>query len=160
MFFKKKVLSEIFIKKLTLLHSELLGVAREINNKSKEHEVGIFIASIATLKILTLEVEDPRKLADEFITKWINYLVTQEKGLDAQQALTRLQQVFPIYREIFLGVIDPKASIEAKNTMSTELARQLMVNCGSSDSGMFLKIMMYSPQITLIGVTTFKEIQV
>lgn len=63
-------------------------------------EAGIFVASIATLKILSFRKVDSQKFADEFNVRWINYLVdSYEVGgesLAKNHLVSRLQEKFHI----------------------------------------------------------------
>jgi len=75
LFFKKRPLAEIFLEKLEPIYGEVAGVVKEIDGLYlKIYEAGIFVASIATLKILSLDVERPYELADEFNDKWLDFI--------------------------------------------------------------------------------------
>ena len=75
MFFKKKSLSDIFLKELSPLYVDVIGDITGIDGAfSKLYEAGVFVAAIANLKILSLEINNPHELLNEFNTKWINYI--------------------------------------------------------------------------------------
>jgi hypothetical protein len=143
MLFKKRPLSDIFVKDLSPIYGDITKVIINIDGFITDiHEVGIFIASIATLKIISLEVENPEKLADEFKSKWIDYIYNtykvenQELGEekpDKEFAIFLLQDRFEAisgpYIELFLKAIDISNGEKKMYDATVLLAMILFTNC-------------------------------
>ncbi len=167
MFFKQSSLSGVFLKNLSPFYGEVAGIIKEIDGPfTKLYEAGIFVASIATLKIISLDVENSRKLADEFNSKWLDYIcdsyeVNGERP-DKNILVSRLQEKYPVYCDLFLKVVDAQKDSEKVHNASVQLTWELFTNCTDKktpDSPGFLKLVLYSGQILKSAFNIFEKIK-
>lgn len=110
--FKKQSSPEELIDILRPHYAQVVSLVNAIDGPfSKLYEAGIFVSSVATAKILTFQKVDPPAFADEFNAKWISYLVGSYSvdGVSPSKnvVVSRLQEKFPVYRELFFKTIDP-----------------------------------------------------
>lgn len=166
MFFTKKSLSDTFLKKLSPIYGDTVAVIQQIDGPFvKLYEVGIFIASIASLKIISLDIENSEKLADEFNSKWLNYICESYKvngeNPDKKVLVSRLQEKYPIYSELFLKVIDPENNEEKIHNAAVQLTWELFTNCTGKkapDSAHFVNLTLCSSDIVKSALTIFKTL--
>jgi len=165
MFFKKSSKSDIFLKELSPIYGEVAGIVKEIDGHFvKLYEAAIFVASIATLKIISLDVEDPEKLADEFNSKWLDYVcasyeVDGEKP-DKNILTKRLQEKYPVYSELFLKIVDPETDKEKMHDASVQLTWELFSNCTDKKAPeQFTNLVLCSGHITKVALSIFEKIK-
>jgi len=128
-------------------------------------EAGIFVASIATLKILSFRKVDSQKFADEFNVRWINYLVdSYEVGgesLAKNHLVSRLQEKFHIYGDLFIKTLD-SSDAEKSHNNSVQLMWELFSNCTEKKkpdtNANFLNLVMASDQLVFICGNIFNDI--
>lgn len=167
MFFKKSSLSDTFLKNLSPIYGEVAGIIKEIDGPFvKLYEAGIFVASIATLKIISLDVKNAEKLADEFSNKWFDYICgsyeVDGENLDKNILISRLQEKYPIYSELFLKAIDPQNDDEKRHNTSVQLTWELFTNCTDKkvpDPPHFINLVHCSGYITKSALDVFGKIK-
>jgi hypothetical protein len=165
MFFKKNSKSDIFLKELAPIYGEVAGIIKEIDGPFvKLYEAGIFVAAIATLKIISLDIDDSEKLADEFNNKWLDYVCSSYE-VDGEQPdknilIKRLQERYPVYSELFLKVIDPKIDKEKIHDASVQLTWELFSNCADKKApDQFTNLVLCSGHITKEALNIFEKIK-
>jgi hypothetical protein len=167
MFFKKSSPSDTFLKRLSPIYGEVAGIIKEIDGPFvKLYEAGIFVASIATLKIISLNVENADELADEFNSKWLDYICgsyeVNGKSPDKNLLISRLQEKYPIYSELFLKVVDPQNDDEKRHNASVQLTWELFTNCTDKkapDSPHFTNLVLCSGHIVKSALDVFEKIK-
>lgn len=165
-FAKKQVLSDIFVKEVSPIYTDLAELIKDIDGFIiNVYEAGIFIASIASLKIISLDVEYPEKLADEFNDKWLNYIrdsykVNDEKP-DKNLLISRLQRDSQLYGGFFLDIISPTTDEKKKYDVTVALAWTLFQNCtGKKAPISFSKFLLYTAPIKRCAISVFEKIKI
>ncbi|SCZ86388.1 hypothetical protein [Nitrosomonas mobilis] len=164
--FKKQSPPEELVDKLRPHYAQVVSLVNTIDGPfSKLYEAGIFVSSVATSKILTFQKVDPPAFADEFNAMWVKYLIgsysVDGKSPSKNVVVSRLQEEFPVYRELFFDTIDPSHKEKAHDNAVT-LMMVLFRNCTGKQSpegkGNFLNLMLASSQLVGIGSRILKEI--
>ena len=110
--FKKKPSPEELVDRLRPHYAQVVSLVNAIDGPFINlYEAGIFVSSVATSKILTFQKIDPPTFADEFNALWVGHLIGSYSVDGASPSrnvvVSRLQENFPIYRELFFKTIDP-----------------------------------------------------
>lgn len=162
--FNKKSSPEDIVDILRPRYAQVVSLVNTINGQfPKPYEAGIFVATVATSKILTFQKVDPPAYADKFNVMWVNYLIGSYSidGISPSKSavLSRLQDNFPIYRKLFFDAVDPSLKDEAQNT-SLVLMCNLFSNCtGKKPEEIdFLKLMFASSELIGIGLDILKDV--
>jgi len=164
--FKKKTAPEKLIDSLGPHYTQVVSLVNAMNGPFVNHyEAGIFVAAVATSKILTFQKVDPPSFANEFNNLWVNYLVGSCSVDGARPSKddvwTRLQEKFPIYREIFCDTIDQNLKEKASVTrlcLMSELYRNCTGKQKQEGGGKFLHLTDASVQLVAIGLSIIKEV--
>jgi hypothetical protein len=127
------------------------------------YEAGIFVASVATAKILTFKKIDPPVFADEFNSMWVSYLVgsysVSGESPSKSVIVSRLQEKFPIYRELFFKTIDSRLKEKAHDN-GVQLMWELFSNCtGKQRPEDFLSLVVASGELVAIGASILRDVQ-
>ncbi|MFQ5630851.1 MAG: hypothetical protein ACE5I1_18935 [bacterium] len=148
-------------------YADSIGLVVAIDGQfTNIYEVGIYIASIVTLKMLSYDVEDPVALSDEFNLKWINYVASSYsidgKHPNKKQIADRLQEKFPTYRELFLRAIEPDKSKDEYEKASVQLMWELFSNSTGKEKpeskNGFIKLVAASGQLLELSIKLFKKL--
>jgi hypothetical protein len=127
------------------------------------YEPGVFVASVATAKILTFKKVDPPAFADQFNAAWVDFLINSYAVDGTRPSKTtvveRLQEKFPVYREFFLKTIDPDRQDKAHDN-AVQVIWELFSNCTGKQKpereGGFLNLVVASNELIAIGLRTLK----
>jgi len=149
--------------KLDKYRTELVSLMDTIDGPINNHlEIGIFIASIATMQILNLKVNDPPKFADSFNMHWINDTMKAfpSSGITKDILIKRLQDMFPIY----CGLVDEwlkAGETEQRHNIGVQLTWELFSNCTKkTEPAHFIKLVLASGGLMGITINISREIYV
>ena len=164
--FKKKPSPKELVDRLRSHCAEVVSLVNIIDGPFVNlYEAGIYVSAVATSKILTFTKIDPQVFADEFNALWVNYLI-DSYSVDGEQTpknvvVSRLQEKFPIYRELFLKTIDP-SNKEKSYDNGVQLMWELFSNCTGRQKpegeGNFIKLMVASNKLVDISLNILKEV--
>ena len=164
--FKEMPSPEKLVDKLRPYYAEVVSLVNSIDGTFVNlYEAGIFVSSLATLKILTFQKVDPPIFSDEFNVLWVNYLINSY-SVDGTYpsknvVMSRLQENVPIYRELFLKIIDPNCKDKAHDN-AVQLMWELFSNCTRKQKpegeGSFIKLVAASSTLVAIGLNIFKDV--
>jgi hypothetical protein len=159
--FKRKPTADALVERLRPAYAEVSRAMVSVEGPFLDlYECGVFVACVATLKILTFKTVDPTAFADTFNAKWVDYLVSSYmvdgRPPDKRQIIARLQEKYPHYRSLVVDLLNVISSrnTEALDKASVQLAWELFANCTRRprpDGGAFLNLVVASG--TLAGIT-------
>ena len=164
--FKKKPSPEELVDRLRPHYAQVVSLVNAIDGPFVNlYEAGIFVSSVATSKILTFQKVDPQAYADEFNAMWVSYLVGSYSvdGISPSKNLvvSRLQEKFPIYCELFFKTIDPSRNDKAHDN-GVQLMWELFSNCTGKQKpegeGNFINLVIASGQLVGIGASILKDV--
>jgi hypothetical protein len=161
--FKKKPSPEELVDRLRLHYADVVSLVNVIDGPFVNlYEAGIFVSTVATSKILTFQKVDPPAFADEFNAMWVSYLIGSY-SVDGEipsknVVVSRLQAEFPFYRKLFFKTIDPSRKEKAHDN-AVQLMWLLFSNCtGKQKPEDFIKLVLASGQLVVIGVSILKDV--
>ena len=165
--FKKKSSAKEFVQRLRPHYAEVVSLVNSIDGPFVNiYEAGIFVATLASIKILTFKKVEPVAFADEFNHIWISYLI-DSYSVDGENpskhlVLSRLQEKFPIYRELFCETLNYDNNEETHDS-AVQLMWELFSNCTgkqrpTSEFG-FINLVGASGPLVIIGVNVLKDIE-
>ena len=148
------------VEVLTPYYEEILLMVKNIDGQVKHHyEIGIYIASIATIEILSFKTNDPEKLADEFNTKWVDYISNKE-NIDKAVLTKRLQENYPKYRELFLRTLEAQNDKEKLHNKSVQLIWELYSNATDTESPKnFLGLTISANKLTSLSIDCMNKLK-
>lgn len=161
--FKKKTSPEEFIDRLRPHYAQVVSLVTAIDGPfSKLYEAGIFVSALATSKILTFQKVDPPAFADEFNAMWVSYLIGSYSvdGVSPSKnaVVSRLQEKFPVYRELFFKTIDSSHKDKAHDN-AVQLIWELFSNCTEKQKPEdFIKLVGASSELIGIGLGILKDV--
>jgi len=165
--FEKKPSPEHLVERLRPYFADVVTLVNAIDGPFVNlYEAGIFVSTVATSKILTFKKVDPPAFADAFNAMWVNYLIgsysINGEALSKNVVVSRLQEKFSIYRELFFNTIDPRRKEKAHDT-GVQLMWELFSNCTGKQKpegeGSFINLVVASSQLVVIGECILKEIR-
>jgi len=164
--FKKKPSPKELVESLRPQYAATVSLVKAIDGPFVDlYEAGIFVSTIATSKILTFQKVDPPAFADEFNTLWVSYLI-HSYSVDGTSppksaVVSRLQEKFPIYRELFFKTIDPNRKEKAHDN-AVQLIWELFSNCTGKQKpeggSNFIRLMAAAGELVAIGVSILNEV--
>lgn len=148
-------------------YADSIGLVVAIDGQfTNIYKVGIYVASIVTLKIHTYTIEDPVALSDDFNIEWFNYIASSYSidGMhpNKKQIVDRLQEKFSIYRELFLRAIEPDKSKDEYEKASVQLMWELFSNSTGKEKpeskNGFIKLVAASGQLLELSIKLYKKV--
>lgn len=129
-------------------------------------EAGIFVSSVATTRILSLQKPDPPAIADKLNAKWAQHLMTNPITIGTppskKEIALRMQEKFPVYRKLFLNAIDPARTDKASDD-AVQLMWELFTNCTGKrkpdDDANFVKLVLASGDLVSVGRDILADIR-
>jgi len=95
--------------------------------------MSVIVAIIASFNIINLQIENPEEVSDDFCDKWINYLrktcTIDDRSLNRNILVERLQEKFPVYCELYSKAINPKTDDKERSVILELLTMELFRNC-------------------------------
>lgn len=164
--FKKKTSPKELVENLRPHYAEVVALVNAIDGPFVNlYEAGIFVSAVATSKILTFQKVDPPAFADEFNAMWVSYFIgsysVDGESPSKKIVVSRLQEKFPIYRELFFKTIDPSRKEKAHDN-GVQLMWELFSNCTGKQKpegeGNFINLVVASGQLVVIGASILKEV--
>lgn len=166
---KKEALSsselvDNIVATLAPFHKDVIDIVNYINGPfEKLYEAGIFVSSIATLKILSFKKYAPIDISEEFNDIWLHRLLLNpnEKNKPKMEALiARLHEVFPIYREYFFEITEKGKKDNLQQDALIALMCELVRNCTDKEKPEdFIKLMATSGLLFEIILEIFQAVQ-
>ena len=164
--FSKYVTADELVVRLRQPFAEVCGIVASIDGPFvKIYEAGVFVASVATVKILASRKDRPDRFADEFNRMWVREVIGcyRVNGVapSCDVAITRLQETFPVYRDLLFKVVDA-APGEKKHNAAVQLMWELFTNCtGRSQperEGGFITLVAVSGELVRISADVQKAV--
>ena len=164
--FKKTASPKALVESLRPHYWEVVSLVNAIDGPFVNlYEAGIFVSTVATSKILTFQKVDPPAFADEFNAMWVSYLIgsysVDRVSPSKSVVVSRLQEKFPIYRELFLKTIDPSRREKAHDN-AVQIMWELFSNCTGKQKpdgeGNFINLVVASGQLVVIGASILKVV--
>lgn len=164
--FRKTPSAANLVERLRPHHAQVVSLVTAIDGPFINlYEAGIFVSSVATSKILSFKRVDPPEFADQFNSLWVSYLVgsysVEGAELSRNVVVSRLQETFPIYRELFFKTIDPGLR-EKSHDNGVQLMWSLFSNCTGKQApegeGSFIELVAASGQLVMIGIDILKNV--
>lgn len=162
--FKKAITAQQIVLNLGSFYTDIIEVVEWVEKSPFDdiHEAGIYVASIATTKILSLKNNSSFLLADEFNLLWLEYLHQNphQKNCPTIDQLTKeLQERYPVYRDMFFTVIDP-SNKEKASDKAVQLMWELFSNCTKKKHPeKFIKLMSASSILIEISLEIYEKIK-
>lgn len=165
MFFKKNKTDE-YVKTLMPHYRGMMELMKEIDGEFKgKYEVGFFIATIATVKILNLHSKNTEQISDEFNVKWLAFLnaLENEGGdrINSDELLVKYQKRYPVYRDMFFELINPdKKDKKQFEDGVIQLTWEIFSNAtGKKSPDEFLNLVLISPVVMSTTMDIYKDIK-
>jgi hypothetical protein len=164
--FNRKPSPKELVESLRPQYAEIVSLVKAVDGPFVNlYEAGIFVSAVANSKILTFQKVDPPAFADQFNAMWVNHLIgsysVDGENPSKNVVVSRLQEKFPIYRELFFKTIDPRCKEKAHDN-GVQLMWELFSNCTGKQKpegdGNFINLVVASGQLVVIGASILKEV--
>lgn len=160
--FKRKNLPGDFVSLLRRHYGDTVELITQLDEPFQPlYEAGLFVASIATVKILGFENKGDITLADEFNEKWLEYLALNPHEA-VQPTVTelrdKLQTRFPVYRDLFLKILNEENNSTSNSPV--QLIWELFTNCTHKEKpNNFIDLMAGAPVLIEIALAITNDIK-
>jgi len=152
-----------YIEEISAFHEEIVALITSIDESVEQFnisEIGFFVASIATLKLLA---EKDKALADVFNSKWLDYVCKYYekelgKKIEKKTLVSELQKKYPVYSKLFMDIIDRKNDNEKAHNASVQLTWELFTNVTDKKvPDQFLNLVLSSNQVLKSALGIFSK---
>lgn len=152
-----------YVKELSPFYEEIIALITSLDESVEQFnvsEIGFFVASVATLKLLSQKNEN---LVDEFNSMWLDYICKYYekelgKKIEKRTLVFELQKKYPIYSKLFLDIFDKKNNEKVHNA-SVQLIWELFTNTtGKKAPDSFLNLELNSGHVLKSALGIFGKI--
>jgi len=150
--------SEI-VKILVPFYDKVLSILNDIGPIKHNYFAAIFVVSVAQLRILTYEIDEPKVYADEVISKWFDYIGKNEEV--EKSVLSENFEIYsPIYSDLVLEIFDSQSKDKKElQNRSVQLLFQLYNHSTDGETPYMLKVTMLASKIVLISNKISQELK-